>query len=31
LLAGQSIETLTRAWENDLARFDETRKKYLLY
>jgi uncharacterized protein YbbC (DUF1343 family) len=31
LLANQSIETLTRAWTNDLARFDETRKKYLLY
>ena len=31
LLANQSVEVLTRAWGNDLARFEETRKKYLLY
>ncbi len=31
LAANQSIETLTQAWTNDLARFDATRKKYLMY
>jgi uncharacterized protein YbbC (DUF1343 family) len=31
LLANQSIEALTRAWTNDLGRFEERRKKYLLY
>ena len=31
LLANQSIESLTRAWTNDLARFDAARNKYLLY
>jgi len=31
LLANQSISALTRAWTNGLARFEETRKKYLLY
>ncbi|MEW5719270.1 MAG: DUF1343 domain-containing protein [Chloroflexota bacterium] len=31
LLANQSIETIMRAWTDDLARFEETRKKYLLY
>jgi uncharacterized protein YbbC (DUF1343 family) len=31
LLANQSVEVLTRAWANDLARFEETRKRYLLY
>lgn len=31
LLAKQSVEAMTRAWANDLARFEETRKKYLLY
>jgi uncharacterized protein YbbC (DUF1343 family) len=31
LLVNQSVEALTRTWANDLARFEETRKKYLLY
>ncbi len=31
LIANQSIESLTHAWANDLARFEETRGKYLLY
>jgi uncharacterized protein YbbC (DUF1343 family) len=31
LLANRSIETITRAWADDRARFEETRKKYLLY
>ncbi|MBI5305209.1 MAG: DUF1343 domain-containing protein [Chloroflexi bacterium] len=31
LLTNQSIELLTRAWADDLARFDEKRKSYLLY
>jgi len=31
LLANQSVAALTRAWTNALARFEETRKKYLLY
>jgi uncharacterized protein YbbC (DUF1343 family) len=31
LLANQSVETLTRTWTNDLARFEESRAKYLLY
>ncbi|MBI5650761.1 MAG: DUF1343 domain-containing protein [Chloroflexi bacterium] len=31
LIANHSIETITRAWDADLARFDLIRKKYLLY
>ena len=31
LLVNQSIEALTRARANDLARFEETRKKHLMY
>jgi uncharacterized protein YbbC (DUF1343 family) len=31
LLSNQSVESLTHAWKNDLARFDEIRNKYLLY
>ncbi len=31
LLANRSIETIMRAWTDDLARFEKTRKEYLLY
>lgn len=31
LQTGQPVEALTRVWANDLARFEEIRKKYLLY
>ena len=31
LIANQSIEKITRAWDDDRARFQENRKKYLLY
>lgn len=31
LLLNKSIESLTQAWENDLAQFNAKRKKYLLY
>lgn len=31
LLSNQSIQSLTHAWENDLAQFNEKRKKYLMY
>jgi uncharacterized protein YbbC (DUF1343 family) len=31
LIANQSIEKITRAWDDDRARFEENRKKYLLY
>jgi uncharacterized protein YbbC (DUF1343 family) len=31
LIANQPIEKITRAWDADLARFDEKRKTYLLY
>lgn len=31
LQAGESLETLLREWQTQLARFDTTRQKYLLY